>query len=632
VLIASFSLVAALTVGLNALVISRVIDNYLTAAEDERVARDMNLAMAFYQLELDEVSALSERTTRDPQLVQYQPMALQGQAEAIEILDQVITRKLAVPAVGGTHLVLVFDSSGNIRVGRVLTPEGTLLPRIVQGNWSKLPVLADTLSTGQQQVATEILMAELLAQVGLDRQAHIPLIDTPLAAPEPLDPREGTAGLALTGVYPLRDNSGQGVGAVLAAYLFNNDSTLVDRIKEAGEVDTVTIFFGDLRISTNVMTEAKERAVGTRISLAVRNVVLEQGRDYVGRAYVVTDWFITRYAPLRDHRGEVVGSLYVGAREANFQALVRAFNGQVVFVALVCILLAGVVAVPIARVITRPIAMLVEANRRLAQGDMTVRVQARGGGELAALKQSFNTMIETLHRTQQELLHKERLASVGQLAAGVAHEINNPLGTILLLADVMRKEARADNPWRDDLSMIINETTRCKTIVAALLNFARQQEVLAQDVDLHTLLDQAIEAVSHQPSFERIEVVRQFYAAPLTLQGDPNQLKQVFVNLLNNAADAIENGGTITLACRPVDDQWVEVCVSDTGCGIPEEHLPRLFTPFFTTKAPGRGTGLGLSIIYGIIKMHRGQISVRSQVGQGTTFTVTLPKRMVGAH
>jgi two-component system NtrC family sensor kinase len=323
----------------------------------------------------------------------------------------------------------------------------------------------------------------------------------------------------------------------------------------------------------------------------------------------------------------VVGSLYVGARESAFLGLLHTFYFRVALIALICIVLAGIIAVPIAQFITHPIAELVEATRRLAQGDMTVRVPVYSQGELAVLGQSFNIMVETLHQTQQELLHKERLASMGQLAAGVAHEINNPLGTILLFSDVMYKEAPQDDPRRDDLKMIINETTRCKNIVADLLNFARQQEVLAQETDVHALLEKVVEGVRLQPIFEGVEIVHQFSPTLPAIQADPAQLQQVFVNLLNNAAEAMGGGGTITLATRPLNGQ-VEIKVSDTGCGIPEGNLGKLFTPFFTTKALGKGTGLGLSIVYGIIKMHRGQIAVQSQVGRGTTFTVTLPVQL----
>ena len=628
VLIALFSLVAALTVGLNTVVSLRVINDYLEEAEAERVARDMDLANAFYQLKLDEIAAISHRLVLDPWVIQSLPAASQGQDEAIQIIDQQITNKITVLALGGTHFIAVLDPGGNVLVGRVTSPEGELSPVISQGNCGQLPIVEEALSSGKEQAATEIIPAECLAQVGLDGQAYISLIDTPKAAPEPFDSREGTAGLALTGVAPLRGEDGRVVGAVLAVYLFNNDFTLVDRIKEVAGVDTVTIFFGDLRVSTNVRNEDGTRAVGTRVSQEVFDVVLKQARDYVGRAYVVNDWFITRYEPLRDHQGQVVGSLYVGALESAFQALVHTFNNRVTLIALVCTVLAGVIAVPIAQLITQPIAELVEANRCLAQGDMTVRVQPYGSGELAVLGRSFNSMVETLHQTQQELLHKEKLASMGQLAAGVAHEINNPLGTILLFSDVMYKEAREDDPRRDDLKMIINETTRCKNIVADLLNFARQQKVLAQETDLHALLEQVIEGASLQPIFQKVETVRQFSPDLPAIQADAAQLQQVFVNLLNNAAEAMEDGGAITLATRPVGSQWVEIKVSDTGCGIPAENLGKLFTPFFTTKARGKGTGLGLSIVYGIIKMHRGQITVQSQIGQGTTFTVTLPVQL----
>lgn len=629
VLIALFSLVAALTVSLNTAVSLRVINDYLEDAEAERVARDMDLANAFYQLKLDEIAAISHRLVLDPWVIQSLPAASQGQDEALQIIDQQITNKITVLALGGTHLIAALDLEGNVLVGRVTSPEGELSPVISQGNWGQLPIVEETLSSGESQAATEIIPAEFLTQVGLDKQAHISLKDTPKAAPEPFDSREGTAGLALMGVSPLRSKDGEAVGAVLAVYLFNNDFTLVDRIKKVAGIDTVTIFFGDLRVSTNVRNEDGTRAVGTRVSQLVFDVVLEQARDYVGRAYVVNDWFITRYKPLRDHKGQVVGSLYVGALESAFQALIHTFNNRVTLIALVCIVLAGVIAVPIAQLITRPIAELVEANRRLAQGDMTTRVQPYGSGELAVLGRSFNNMVETLHQTQQELLHKEKLASMGQLAAGVAHEINNPLGAILLFSDVMYKEAREDDPRRKDLEMIINETTRCKKIVADLLNFARQQEVLAQDTDVHALLEQVTEEVSLQPAFQKVEIVHQFSPDMPAIQADPAQLQQVFVNLLNNAAEAMGDGGTITLATRPVNRQWVEIKVSDTGCGIPAENLGKLFTPFFTTKALGKGTGLGLSIVYGIIKMHRGQITVQSQIGQGTTFTVTLPVQLL---
>ena len=174
--------------------------------------------------------------------------------------------------------------------------------------------------------------------------------------------------------------------------------------------------------------------------------------------------------------------------------------------------------------------------------------------------------------------------------------------------------------------MIVQETLRCKKIVADLLSFARQQDILAQESDVHEILEQAINSVSHQPSFAQIQIVKNFASDLPHIQADPSQMMQVFVNLFNNSTEAMPQGGTITLETRRTDHQpGVEIVVTDTGGGISEENLGKLFNPFFTTKPVGKGTGLGLSIVYGIIKMHRGQISVKSQVGKGAIFTVTLP-------
>ncbi len=623
VLIAAFASVAALTVGLNTIVTSRALNGYLANAESERVARDMELAGALYQLKLDEIAAISHRLVLDHALVASVPAAAQGSASARAVIDQEITNKITVLALQGTHLIAVLDADGNLLAGRVLLPQGKPSVSVSGGNWSELPIVHKMLTSGEGQSGTEVVPAEFLAQVGLDEQAHIALITTPKSAPTPFDTREGAAGLTLTGVYPLLDN-GQLIGTVVAVYLFNNDFTLVDRIKEVAGIDTVTVFFGDLRVSTNVMTEQGERAVGTRISQDVGQVVLEQGLDYTGRAYVVNAWYITRYAPLRDHQGAVVGSLYVGAPESLFSSLI-VFSNMIVVIALLSVALAGVIAMPIALLITRPIDHLVDAHRRLAQGDMTVRVKPHGTSELVTLGESFNTMVETLQNVQDELLHKEKLASVGQLAAGVAHEINNPLGTILLFSGLVTKGLPEGDPKRSDVDMIVKEATRCKHIVADLLNFARQQEILSQDTNVNALLEQVIEKVRFQPSFERVQIASQLDPNLPTIQADAAQLQQVFINLMNNATEAMESGGTLSIATRRLDAAYIEIQVSDTGCGIPEENLGKLFNPFFTTKPPGKGTGLGLSIVYGIVKIHRGQITVQSQPGQGATFRVSLP-------
>jgi two-component system NtrC family sensor kinase len=631
ILAIGFVATAAITVVVSALLTYGVINGYLEAAQNERIGRDMDLAEAFYQFKLDETNAISYRMVRDARVIQSLPAARQGQARAIQTIDQQIIHKITVPTVGGTYLLVVLDAEGSVVASRVRGTEGELSPIITEGYWGKLPIVQEVLSTGKELVATEIISAEFLPQVGLDRQARIELKDTPRAAPEPFDPREGTAGLALTAVHPVRGEADQVIGAVLAAYLFNNDFTLVDRIKEVAGVDTVTIFFGDLRVSTNVpLNKTGKRAIGTRVSQEVFDQVLVNGEEYTGLAFVVNQDYITRYAPLYDHRGHVVGSLYVGAIQASFQRLVDSFRRQVFLIAGATVLLAMLIAIPLAWSISRPLTDLAMATETVAQGDWSVRVPANGRGEMGMLARSFNTMVETLQDTQERLVQKEKLASVGQLAAGVAHEINNPLGTVLLYSDILHKETPEDNQQqREDLRMIVREATRCKAIVNDLLNFSRQNEVLVQETDLNDLLREMAEEVSQQDLYQQVELVSDLEPDLPPIQADPLQLSQVFLNLMNNAAEAMPGGGRLILRTRKGPAVgFVSVQVQDTGMGVSEENMKKLFTPFFTTKPIGKGTGLGLAISYGIVKMHRGQISVQSQVAEGTTFSVTLRERL----
>jgi two-component system NtrC family sensor kinase len=233
-----------------------------------------------------------------------------------------------------------------------------------------------------------------------------------------------------------------------------------------------------------------------------------------------------------------------------------------------------------------------------------------------------------LQATQKQLIQSEKLASMGQLAAGVAHEINNPLGTILLYSDIMYKEIPSESQHASDLKRVMDEAARCKRIVSDLLNFARQNRVSVQEIDLNGLVEQLCGELQAQPLFAGVQIVLELAEDLDPIHADAAQLRQAFVNLLDNAADATPEGGRLAVTTRRRDGTHVAVSVQDMGSGIAEEDLNKIFTPFFTTKPIGRGTGLGLSIVYGIVKMHHGQIDVQSEVGVGTTFTVTLPTEL----
>ncbi len=237
-----------------------------------------------------------------------------------------------------------------------------------------------------------------------------------------------------------------------------------------------------------------------------------------------------------------------------------------------------------------------------------------------------------LKSTKDQLQSAEKLASIGQLAAGVAHEINNPLGTIILYASIMHREIekkKGDVQNKEDLEMIIDEANRCKNIVSNLLNFARQGKLKIGEVNMTKQLQEIVKSIKVNPEFGKIIINLNVPSEDLIINADSDQIKQVFLNIITNACEAVEESETknITVNLKKESESIITEII-DTGCGIPEENFDKLFTPFFTTKKMGKGTGLGLAISYGIIKMHKGDIKFSSRVGAGSTFKIRLPKQL----
>lgn len=629
-LVVAFSLVAALSFGVGAWIISKTIDRYLVTSMTERVSRDMRLAQAFYADHLKWIEDVSARLAIDPSAFGF------FQTESMEELQMVsaFQADLSIQMKGlfdqGNHVVVIVDADGKVKAAALVEGGNVIILQHDLRYSFALPIVQKAFREGKLFSATEVIPEEALLSIHLADKARIPILDTPRAAPQPYDPREGSAGLALVSVAPLHQK-GQTLAAVVVFHLINNDFTLVDRIKTVAGVDTVTIFLGDQRVSTNVLTEQGKRAIGTRLSAEVGEVVLYKGESFVGPAFVVNQNYITRYDPIYDHQGNIIGILYVGASQERFLQLLTAFNRQVGLIALVSLLITFVLAIPVSGYITRPLGelrKLVQTSQKVSQGHLSARAPVNVGGEVGLVASSFNTMLDTLQNTQNKLIQSEKLASLGQLAAGVAHELNNPLATILLYADILRREVGLDPQHQTDLETVINETLRCKQIVSGLLNFARQTQVNAQPTALNDLIQELIEIEKRHKRYERITFNLELDAALPLAELDAAQFREVLLNLIHNAADAMPDGGKITIRTAAQPDGMITIEIQDEGNGIPQDHLSKLFTPFFTTKPVGKGTGLGLAIIYGIVKMHRGQINVQSEVGCGTTFTINLPIKL----
>jgi two-component system NtrC family sensor kinase len=280
------------------------------------------------------------------------------------------------------------------------------------------------------------------------------------------------------------------------------------------------------------------------------------------------------------------------------------------------------------RLVDRPVARLLAATRAVTAGDLSHRIVVERSDELGQLASSFNEMTAHLADARRQIYQSNKLASLGRLAAGIAHEINNPLTGVLTYSSFLLKRA-GDAETRADLETIVHETKRCRDIVRGLLDFARQVPPKKQPVDVNEIVARALGIVSNQLAVLDIRVTRSLAEGLPRLHADPNQLQQVLVNLLVNAADACDEGGAHSIYLgtdlRPHDGaEAIEIKVADDGKGIAEKDLGRIFEPFFSTKEH-KGTGLGLAVVWGIVEEHGGRVGVESRVGHGTTFTVVLP-------
>ena len=272
-------------------------------------------------------------------------------------------------------------------------------------------------------------------------------------------------------------------------------------------------------------------------------------------------------------------------------------------------------------------AIIKEGNREIGSVGIfsDLREHERMQQELADLREHAR-MRQELERTQKQLVQAEKIASVGRLAAGVAHEINNPLAGVLIYADMLMKEIKDNEQWRQDLGEIINQTLRCKQIVSRLLEFSRQSLEERVVFEVNEVIGHCVELLGRQALFHNIEIIEDFDSSLPQILGNPGEMEQVFTNLMINAADAMDGRGKLTISSR-ADSKAEQVILkfADTGPGISPAIRDQIFEPFFTTKPPGKGTGLGLSVVYGVVQRHGGDIQVENPPEGGATFTINLP-------
>jgi len=530
----------------------------------------------------------------------------------------------------------------------IVTKEGKTLCRIGPHSIPKEPTPPNPIANLalQQRTAvsgTVILNNKLLfaEDPELANRARIKFIPTKRATPR-LEAEE-LSGMALAAAVPVLE-AGNFLGVLYGGVLLNRSQEIVDRVRDTvfqqetyngRSIGTATIFLNDLRISTNVVSPDGNRAIGTLASEEVKEHVLEEGKKWIDRAFVVNDWYITAYEPIEDIFGQRVGMLYVGVLEAKYADVRRKALSIFIIVTMAGMALAIGLGIFIASRTSRPVQQLIEASIQVSEGNLSPEIGPISKSNIGVLQKTFKEMLTSLQerdkRSEIKLLQSEKQASIGKLAGGVAHEINNPLTGIFTFTHMLLRQKDLPAEVRSDLETIAQETERVRKIVKGLLDFSRQTELDREPTDVNRLVRYTLSLVENQALIKGINLNFEPGEELPMITLDRNQMQSVLLNIIINALDATEPGGSITIAtgigvsASKPDQKGVEITCTDTGCGIPSENLDKLFDPFFTTKEIGQGTGLGLAVSYGIIEGHGGTIWVQSKVGRGSTFTIWLP-------
>jgi two-component system NtrC family sensor kinase len=512
---------------------------------------------------------------------------------------------------------------------------------------SDLPIVNKVRQQWEPVRGTVVFSAEMLAREGkeISGRASIQIMPTPKA--RLLSVETENRGMFIAAAVPFVSlHKDEKLGILIGGYLLNRNSEIVDKIKEEvfedpiyeqTDVGTATIFFDDLRISTNVMLKNQERAIGSRLSEEVYDHVIQNGNIWSDRAFVVNDWYITSYEPLRDIDDHIIGSLYVGVLEAPYKEPQKILILFILLMLCFTALSAFLLTFFYMKKMMRPIDNIVLMCKRLMLGELSARCKIKPSGEMGLLCSTINQMADSFEKfeenlqkeTQLQIGQSEKLAAIGRLAAGIAHEINNPLTSVLNFAHLVKQKKANDEEDLRDLNVIIEETNRVRKIVRELLDFARQSPAKKENININQILQHLVSLIVKQKEFRDIRFIENYDGKLGSFHADKNQIQQIFLNLLLNSAESIAQEGTITISTQDNNDNCI-ISITDTGCGIRSGELSKIFDPFYTTKPVGKGTGLGLSVSYGIVKQYGGEIHCDSKEGEGTTFSVTLPYHHTG--
>jgi signal transduction histidine kinase len=608
---------------------------------------------------------------------QYLARSLEYTGEHIKALGQSVQLRDVISQQDEANLVKLLEENRKTlnldflyitdREGGILVSAPPLAKDTIKGNWRVI----ETARAGTPTTAIDIFSNANLNDISPDlaARARLELVKTPNAVPT--DRTAETRGMVVHSATGVALPGGR-TAVLVGGILLNQNLVFIDTINDLvyreaslpeGSQGTATLFLDDVRVSTNVRLFEGRRALGTRVSSAVRSNVLDQGKVWLDSAFVVNDWYISGYEPIVDSYGNRVGMLYVGFLEAPFT--------QAKYATLLTILVAFVVItaaiVPIffrwARGIFRPLERMTDTISKVEAGDLGARTNLPAiSDEIGRVASHLDSLLNQLQErdrelrewnnelnkrvdertrelqlanrqleaTTKQLIVSEKLAAIGEITAGVAHEINNPIAVMQGNLDVVRNlMGDRANKARTEFRLLDEQIHRISQIVTKLLQFAKPEEY-AGYVERHAadaVISDCLPLVRHLLNKSDIKVVRNDSATRLVLM-NRTELQQVIVNLVVNAIHAMPDGGMLTLRSQDAElegKHGLKIEIGDTGIGMNAETLQKVFDPFFTTKRQ-TGTGLGLSISQKLVARQGGRIWAESQLGHGTTFSVWLPE------
>ena len=554
----------------------------------------------------------------------------------------------------------------------------------LNGNWlyetpysgythSKRSVLFSKAKLGDASSGIEIFTQEDLArEKSIDRNLlRLTLIETSRA--KPIQRNVENRGMMLRMLYPVRGATNKVVAFLDGGVLLNRNFELVDRIRDLvygtgslieGSLGTVTIFLNDVRISTNVPSKSGARALGTRVSEDVRSKVMGEGSDWINRAFVVNNWYISAYEPIYDVGGDRVGILYAGFLETPFTQIYR--NALLVLVVLfiIVMLFSSWFAILGAKSIFRPIEQMTAVVRATYAGQQLRIGNVETNDEIGELARQFDSLLDQIHErniqvihaaevleqkveertlelktknitlknnidllneTRKQLVLAEKLASLGELTAGIAHEINNPTAVILGNMELIISELGSTiEPVKFEAQLIIEQVYRIRTIIESLLKYSRKNESSEhiETINVNTLIELTLPLVKHEVEAHKVGIELDLHAdIPVRIR--KQELQQVLINMIVNAVQASsEKFERMYIETQNWEEKGVVIKIKDHGAGISEDVIDQIFDPFHTTKVTG--TGLGLSVSYGLVQRYGGSITVENNLSGGVCFSVWL--------